>query len=53
MKHTGRRWPSDSIDSSTRQETPEVANNAPETGKRPGRIPLQVSEGAWPLILDF
>lgn len=33
---------------SARQRMPNIADKAPKVRKRQGRIPSQVSQGAWP-----
>lgn len=46
-KHTGRR-PCDWGYAAAIQGMPKIASKPPETKKRQRRIPIQVSEGAWP-----
>ena len=41
--HEGRDW----IYAAANQGIPKIASKLPEARKRKGRIPLQVSEGAW------
>lgn len=37
----------DWCDASTNQRKPKIARKLPEAGRRQGRNPLKVSEGAW------
>lgn len=50
----GRKpWEDRIADVFTGQGRPKTAGKPSEVRKRQGRILLQVTEGAWPLLLDF